>query len=311
MTRAGRSRKPARTPRASTEQDQDRAANEQFLQALRAFREDSGCPPYRTLVRISRDLRTHYPRPANVSCSLAEISLTAVSEILAGKRKHLPTFDWVASFVLSCQRWAVETRTIKNDRGTTILSAWCAIRAEHAAAASPDQHPPQSAGGADPPRTGQPAAYQLAPDQQAFIAGHGPHGLALLARAQQGHPDARYRVALLLATDPDRTAATSLLIDAAATGHPPSLDLLDAHPEHLSPRAAADRAHDLARVARVRGADSEALAFFRAAARGGIPDAALEYAQILLSRTGDLEPAAWLADLTTRPAAGRHRHDQP
>ena len=197
-----------------------------------------------------------------------------------------------------------------NDRGTTILSAWFVIRAQHAAVASADGGSP-CAGGGRTPSTELPAAYRLPPDQQAFLASHGPHGLALLARAQQGHPDARYRVALLLATDLEHTvAATSLLIDVAATGHALSLDLLDAHPEHLSPLAVADRAHVLARAAQARGAENEALAFLRAAARGGAPGAALEYAQALLAGGSDPEAAAWLEELISRPAAGRHRHDE-
>jgi hypothetical protein len=292
-------------------ENREGTAKEDFLTALRAFREDSGGPPYRTLVRISRDLRTRYPLPGDVTCSLAEMSLTAVSEILAGKRKRLPTFDWTASFVLSCQRAAVEERVIKNDRGTTILPAWFAIRARHAADARTDEHLPPSDEFAGPPRVEQPITCRLTPDQRAFIAGHGSHGLALLARAQQGHPDARYRIALLLATDPGHSvAATSLLINVAATGHALSLDLLDAHPEHLSPLAAADRAHALARAAQARGAENEALAFLRAAARGGAPGAALDYAQTVLARGGDPEAAVWLADLIGRPAAGRHRHDR-
>jgi hypothetical protein len=308
-THTNRSRQLARKLAARTK-DTDDAAKEDFLLALRAFREDAGRPPYRTLVRISRELGAHYSPPADGTCSLAEMSLTAVSEILAGKRKRLPTFEWVASFVLSCQRSAVEERVIKNDRGTTILPAWFAIRAEHAAAVGWDGQSP-SADSDGTPGGGLPVTCQLPPDQQAFVASHGPHGLALLGRAQRGHPDARYRVALLMATDPQRvSAATSLLIDVAATGHVPSLDLLDACPEHLSPRTAADRALRLADVARERGADDEALAFLRAAVRGGIGEAALRYAQILLARNGEVEPAAWLASLIIQHAAGRHRHDR-
>ncbi len=310
MTKRDSSRKPARIVGGGAREDEDRTATQQFLVALSAFREDSGRPTYRTLVRISRGLRTNYSLPQDVHCSLVEMSLSALSEILSGKRKRLPTFDWTASFVLSCQRSAVEKRIIKHDPGTTILVAWSAILAEHAAFTG--RRPPQPAGNADPSCAAQPAAYQLPPDQQEFIAGHGAHGLVLLGRAQHGHPDARYRVALLLAADQERTAdAESLLIQVAATGHAPSLDLLDANPEHLSPRAAAERAHHLARMAQARGADSEALAFFRAAARGGIADAALEAAQILIARDSDREVTAWLADLITKPAAGRHRHDQP
>jgi hypothetical protein len=98
-THANRSRQRARIPRANVRAEQDDTAKEEFLIALRAFREDSGNPSYRTLVRISRDLRTYYSLPGDVRCSLVEISLAAVSEILAGRRKHLPAFDWTASFV--------------------------------------------------------------------------------------------------------------------------------------------------------------------------------------------------------------------
>ncbi len=279
--------------------------------ALRAYREDSGRPPLRQLVRISRHLRTHYSPPDDFPCSLAEMSLTAVSEILAGKRKHPPTLDWTASFVLSCQRWAVEQEIIRYDPGTAILAAWSAILTRHMTGTSSGPRPAHAADSTNPAGTGQLPRWQLTADQRDFIASHGPYGQVLLARAQQGHPDARYRAALLLATDRARTSeAETLLLDAVAAGHAPSLALLDANPRDLPPIAAADRAHALACAARARGADDEDLAFCRAAARGGLPGAAFEYAQILLARNGDSEAAAWLAALIILPAIGRHRHDQ-
>lgn len=270
------------------------AGKDAFIASLRAFRQDCGAPSYRRLARISQDLRTLYPAPGEVPCELAEMSLTAISETLAGKRKGLPALDWVASFVLSCQRWAFQERLIGHDPGTRVLPAWARLHQAHAAASTWLT------------RTGR-----LSSAQREFIASHGPYGPILLALAQYGDPDAFYRIALLLATDPSRgDDALALLLAAAAAGSAPALDLLDDNPARLHPFEAARHAHDLARAAQSNGSPGEALAFYRAAARGGIPDAAIEHAQAVLTCHGDQEAATWLAALTTQPSTGRHRATQ-
>jgi len=286
-------------------QDQVGSAKDEFLVALREFRADCGVRSLRALTRISETLRALYPPPANPPCELHPMSLTALSEILAGKRRCVPSFSWVASFVLSCQRYAVTDRPGRRDQGTTILPHWHAIYSAHAT-------------GAHAASVAAVSGYQLSPQQQAYICGHGPHGEILISRAQHGHPHARYRVALLLATDESRMAeATGILIETASTGHPLALDLLDARDaipadwagppgSQLSGQAAARQAYDLAIAARARESDDEALVFSRAAARGGIPEAAVDVARAMLAGI-DPEAAGWLSVLGNQSAAGRHR----
>jgi hypothetical protein len=292
---------------ARADGDRPGSAKDEFLVALREFRADCGVRSLRALTRVSETLRALYPAPANPPCELHPLSLTAVSEILSGKRQGLPSFNWVASFVLSCQRYAVDDRPGRRDQGTTILPHWHAIYSAHAAGAHPADLEAAAASG-----------YRLSPLQRDYLCGHGPHGEVLVSRAQHGHPHARYRVALLLATEESRIAeATGILIDTASTGHPLALDLLDVREvvpsgwprspgAQLSGPAVARQAYDLAAAAQARGSADEALVLFRAAARGGIPEAAVEVAQAMLAGI-DPEVADWLSVLGTQSAAGRHR----
>ncbi len=273
-----------------------------FIAHLRAFHQECGGPSFRNLQRISRDLRTLYQAQGDAAYLLVELSRTAISEILGGKRKGLPSFDWVASFVLSCQRWAVEQGIIARDPGPSTLPDWARRRAAHDVGIVIRPRDPMA--GDDSPAE----AGQIAPQLHAFIASHGEFGSTLLANAQQGEPAAIYRVALLLATDQTRNIqAVPLLITACTAGNTDAMDLLDACPGQLLPHDAARHALDLARCADENGRAGEALAFYRAAARGGIADAAIEHARAFMAGHGDLEAASWLAALTRQPGSGRHR----
>lgn len=305
MQKHWKGRKPARLPAVSIESDQVGTPKEELNTALTQFRVSCGNPAQpeslsiRTVARISEDLTARYQPPYDPPCRLYPLSASAISEILSGKRQGLPAFDWVASYVLSCQRHAVGCRHGRRDQGTTILRPWASIYAAHLA---------------DTP-SGATAAFCLPQHQQDFLSTHGPYGRTLLARAQRGHPHARYRAALLLACEPGLTnEALGLLIDVASAGHPLALDLLDDGREASqatgpadgpSPRTAAQRAWDLARTAWAYGADSQAYAFCRAAARGGIPDAILALARVRLADV-DPEAAQWLGHLGTEATAGRH-----
>lgn len=311
------SRRPAKAahlPAYIKEPDVIGTPKEELNVALTQLRADCAYPDsleslsLRTVVRTSGDLRTHYQRSDDPPCRLYALSLAAISEILAGKRRGLPTFDWVANYVLSCQRHAVRQRLGRRDQGTTVLPYWLNIYALHAADAAGDASAAAEAR----------SAYQLTRHQRDFVLAHGPYGKTLLARAQLGHPHARFRVALLLACDPGRTGeAVALLIGLASTGHPLALDLLDgcrdlpaaggSGPDAASPlsQVAARCAWDLACTARDHGAGTHARAFFRAAARGGTREAVVELAKMVLTDT-DPELAGWLAHLGTEEAAGRH-----
>lgn len=315
MPPSRRSRKTALLPAYIIEGDQVGAPKDELNVALTQLRADCAYPDslkslsLRTVVRTSGDLKTYYQRSVDPPCRLYSLSLGAISEILGGKRRGLPTFDWVANYVLSCQRHAAGQRPGRRDQGTTVLAYWLNIYALHAADAAGDATRAAEA------RT----AYQLPQHQQDFVLTHGSYGETVVARAQLGHPHARFRVALLLACDPGQTdEAVALLIDVASTGHPLALDLLDACqdvplPEGTGPSAAcplsqvaAQCAWDLACAARDHGADAHARAFFRAAARGGVREAAFELAKMVLT-DNDPELAGWLAQLETEEAIGRHQ----
>jgi hypothetical protein len=63
----------------------------------------------------------------------------------------LPTFDWLANYVLACQRHAVGKRRGRRDQGTTILPYWLNIYAVHVADAAGRRRAPLPAGA---PRSG-------------------------------------------------------------------------------------------------------------------------------------------------------------
>lgn len=314
MRKHRKSDKSAHPPAYIVEPDTIGAPKDELIVTLAQLRAECAYPESleslsrRTVSRISEELRTHYQRPDDPPCQLYSLSLTAISEILAGRRRRLPTFDWVASYVLSCLRHAVEQRPGRRDQGPTILPNWLDIYSLHAADAAGD-----AAAVAEARK-----AYQLPRHQQDFLLTHGPYGEILIARAQLGHPHARFRVALLLGCDPGRAEeAVALLIDVAGTGHPLALDLLDAFRDKPQPAGAGGRvagqlsqvaaqfAWDLACAARDHGAGTHARAFFRGAARGRKREAVFELATMVAAET-DPELAGWLAQLGTEEATGRH-----
>ena len=124
------------------------------------------------------------------------------------------------------------------------------------------------------------------PGRTGFVAGHGPHGLILLEAAHAGDPDATYRVAILLGTDPaHHDKAVALLLQAIAADHVLASEFLDANPSDLPPSQAAAVARSLARIAEDNGSFEAAFAFSLAAARG-MPDAAGKAARRYWSNTG-------------------------
>jgi hypothetical protein len=55
---------------------------------------------------------------------LPPLSVTALSDILAGRRLGLPSWERVVSIVLACQRHAYKTGGVTTDRGTAVLPDW-------------------------------------------------------------------------------------------------------------------------------------------------------------------------------------------
>ncbi len=208
-----------------------------FIALLKVCHEESGRPSYAVLAATSQELPRLYPPALGAKCHFLPLPVSTISEVLGGKRKGLPPLDWVASFVLCCQRHAYERQ-------------W------------------------------------LSPDQQVFVASHGPHGLILLEAAHAGDPDATYRVAILLGTDPaHHDKAVALLLQAIAADHSLATEFLDANPCDLPPSQAARVARSLARIAEDNGSFEAAFAYSLAADRG-MPDTAGKAARRYWSSTG-------------------------
>src|SRR5437868_1140593 len=103
-----------------------------FIAELNAFYVSCNQPPYRKLAEISENLCELYGKRG-----LPVLSATAAFEVLAGRRKRVPTSAWVASFILCCQRRAWETGVRPSDPGISTLPYWQSrLRAA--------QNPPQS-----------------------------------------------------------------------------------------------------------------------------------------------------------------------
>lgn len=292
----------------------------EFIAELNALYESCNRPPYRKLAEISEHLSELYGRRG-----LPVLSATAVFEVLAGRRKRLPSSAWVASFILCCQRRAWETGVLANDPGIAALPEWQArLRAaqtappqrvpaprpaDSSAPRSPAPEPGEASAdsGHSPPEPGEAAApLRLTASQRASVADYGEHGRELADRAAGGDAEAAYRIGVLLGTDSTRgPEAVALLIEAAAGGHPQALDLLDTAPDGLDPEQAAGHAYRLGEAAAGAGAPRIALAYYKAAVRGGRLDAAFKITEILRGGT-DLADPPWFA-----PAGNARDTDAP
>lgn len=94
-----------------------------FRTRLRDYHLECGAPSYRSLVKASQRLLETYPE-ALQERTLPGLSLSAISEVLNGRRTRLPSAEWVAAFVLACQRRAFETCVLTTDPGPATLPDW-------------------------------------------------------------------------------------------------------------------------------------------------------------------------------------------
>jgi hypothetical protein len=237
-----------------------------FIAQLRDHHARCGKPAYHKIAALSLDVSMRYPSrtPGGPPCGGAEthlvtLSVSAISEILADKRKGLPSFPWIATFVLCCNQWASEIGTIAADPGRDVLPEWAKRRelAEQARTAGPAA------------RSRGPRGIRLPQHLRDFLADHGPYGRALIQQVADGDAEAIFRTAVLLGTDPvHRDEALALLLQAGASQHAAISELFDASPDGLDPSVAARYARALAEAAKAAGSQQEASAFYKAAARG-------------------------------------------
>ncbi|MBC6457859.1 tetratricopeptide repeat protein [Actinomadura sp. HBU206391] len=97
------------------------AALDEFIKVLEEFRRACGGPGIRELARVSRQVvETSDKRYRH----LQMLSPTALSDVLNRRRKKPPPWSWVASYVLSCQRYAAESGLIPHDPGGSTLPEW-------------------------------------------------------------------------------------------------------------------------------------------------------------------------------------------
>src|SRR5262245_31552629 len=96
----------------------DPAALDEFINLLDKYRLDCGEPSLRELVPMSQRV-VKDPRYRH----LPTLSLTALSDVLNGRRARPPKFRWVAAFVLACQRFAEESG-LRPDQSPSTLEEW-------------------------------------------------------------------------------------------------------------------------------------------------------------------------------------------
>jgi hypothetical protein len=104
-----------------TDDDLYRDKRDAFLAKLNQFRILCGKPSFRQISAISERLGELY---GDRGRSHDVLTTTALSDILGGRRQGAPTWEKVAAFVLSCQRFGYETRALDKDPGPAGLQDW-------------------------------------------------------------------------------------------------------------------------------------------------------------------------------------------
>ena len=102
----------------------DGSPREDFLEQLNDFYATCGSPHYKDIAEISNRLDDLYPLEGDRKRDLPTLSPSGISEVLAGRRKNLPSAEWLAAFVLSCQRRAWELGAFGEDPGVATLPGW-------------------------------------------------------------------------------------------------------------------------------------------------------------------------------------------
>ncbi|HEU5158671.1 MAG TPA: hypothetical protein VFU43_16860 [Streptosporangiaceae bacterium] len=104
---------------------------ERFIVLLERLRDACGRPSLRELSRVSKNVRKHYG--GRYPQLPAELSLTALSDVLGRRRKKPPTWNWVALYVLSCQRYAADSGVRPDPKDTTLPTWHLRLQAVHRA----------------------------------------------------------------------------------------------------------------------------------------------------------------------------------
>jgi len=124
---------------------------------LNDFYATCGRPHYKEIAEISERLDDLYPLEGDRKRDLPTLSPSGISEVLAGRRKNVPSAGWLAAFVLSCQRRATELGAFGADPGVSTLPDWqrklteAQIKGNSGGTSRPATRPRTSDRGADRP----------------------------------------------------------------------------------------------------------------------------------------------------------------
>jgi hypothetical protein len=240
------------------------AAHRAFLNQLQELREHAGNPPLSHLDKLSRQ-----PLPNGKKRRVLASSTT--QEILNGKRRRLPSWAWMVSYVVTCHEAAEEGHL---DIGPVDLedwkSRWRHARNADEAATTPDNRP-----GTDSP-WGGPAATarteQLTAEEtiRCYRDTHGRVGAHLARLATNGDADACFQLALLTLLRGWVHDGTIWLRRAVDAGHADAIVLQDSRDLRTEAAAFAYR-----HGCKLEADDKTSIAsfFYRLAAETGHPQA--------------------------------------
>lgn len=227
-------------------------AKSAFAKQLREHRKDCGSPSLPQIATISREVSLYYPSrttgiPSRPDVQLVTLSVTTMSDILSGTvRKKLPPWEWVASFVLCCNRWANQEGFIDDDPGRDALPEWVK-RYRYAEQAA------------------QYGTVEVPVRTRAGLATYGAYGESLIEQVEARVEEATYLAVILLGCIPHYwEEALSLCITYMVRDDPILSSLINGDSGDLNPQNAAVHARQLAKNAR---SPEEAAAFREAAAR--------------------------------------------
>jgi tetratricopeptide (TPR) repeat protein len=263
-----------------------RPTHQAFIGELRKLRRDCGNPSYAQLRRLSQQC-------ARPGLRLRELTETTTQEILAGKRTGLPDWAWVAAYVTACRAAAAELALDPARLGTIEdwHRRWAAAHdaTQPYSAPIPRDYTAPAARGTTapailppPPPRPRPSdgsgeyAIEFGPAAKRsqtlnrYLNYFGKPGGRLLIAAEEGDPDAAYRIGVLLWCDGHPKEGLAWLERAARGGYSDAAALRDAP----SRAEAAQAAYQLGQTADRDGDHDGALVYFEKAAKCGHADAA-------------------------------------
>jgi hypothetical protein len=280
------------------------AACRAFLAQLKMLHDQAGSPTMSELQKLSGgggdNGRQH-----------RLLARSTTHDILTGRRKKVPSWPWVASFVTACHAAAEQTGLPTENMGTLTdwLARWCAARAGQSAAAlggEPLEEPTPPAPPAPTPladdEPAPPVEDPRQPDEHAqhLLKVYGRTGVRLM-RDRPFDIGVGVSLAVTALLRGHAHEGDQRLMEAAQAGHGDALELLS-HPRRH--QMAADYAYRCGRSHQHADRVEVAMFFYRLAAdRGRHPEAAYRLALIHQDKGEGWSAAYWF-----RIAAARGHH---